>query len=350
MHGERGVRVVEADDEPEAERVGAHRVGERPAELAVARLRLERPADRVDDALERARDAPDLLDAERVDLRVLGLQAEVLDGGAREHALHAVGQHGRVRGQLGAGLERRQLLALPAAALVAGADAAHGAVRDEQPLGVGLGQHHHAELLGALGHEAREPREREHVVALVVHRRRHDRQPRRARAREQVDGLVLDRAVARHLLERGAREQLEQRRRLHDGARELMRADRPALVDERDRHLAERLRDGRVVLEQLRQPDRAGQPGRPAADDRDADLELLVGRRLGRGDDLGRRERRGVRSGRDRHAAIVLGRIGGARARPSGTRRVCHCGQSRARPAERQVALAACATWPSRRV
>ena len=123
---------------------------------------------------------------------------------------------------------------------------------------------------------------------------------------------MLDRAVARHLRERRAREQLEQRRRLHDGARELVRADRAALVDERDRRLAEPLRDRRVGLEQLRQPDRAGQPGRPAADDRDADLELLVGGRLGRGDDLGRRERRRVRSGRDRHAAIVLRtRLGG---------------------------------------
>ena len=59
--------------------------------------------------------------------------------------------------------------------------------------------------------------------------------------------------------------------------------------------------------------DRAGQPGRPAADDRDADLELLVGRRLGRGDDLGRRERRRVRSGGGRHAAIVLRRLGRGR-------------------------------------
>ena len=107
VHRERGVGVVEADDESEAERVGPHRVGERAAELAVARLRLERPADRVHDALQRALDAPHLLDAQRVDLGVLGLQAEVLDRGAGEHALDAVGQHRRVRGQLGAGLERR---------------------------------------------------------------------------------------------------------------------------------------------------------------------------------------------------------------------------------------------------
>ena len=119
-----------------------------------------------------------------------------------------------------------QLLALAPAALVAGADAAHRAVGHEHALGVGLGQHHDAELFGALRHEAREARQREHVVALVVHGRGHDREPRRARAREQVHGLALDRAVARHLLQRHAGEQLQQRRGLHDGARELMRPDR----------------------------------------------------------------------------------------------------------------------------
>ncbi len=92
-----------------------------------------------------------------------------------------------------------------------------------------------------------------------------------------------------------------------------------------------RLGERRVALQQLRQPDRAGEPGGPAADDRDADLELLVGRRLGRGDDLGRRERRRVRSGRDRHAAIVLRRSRGAR---------------RVRTETCQVTLAASATWP----
>ena len=76
-----------------------------------------------------------------------------------------------------------------------------------------------------------------------------------------------------------------------------MRPDRPSLVDERDQRLAEPLRDRGVALDQLREPDCTGKPGRPAADDRDADLELLVGRRLRSGDDLGRRERRRVRSG-----------------------------------------------------
>ena len=68
-----------------------------------------------------------------------------------------------------------------------------------------------------------------------------------------------------------------------------MRAGHLALLDHGHRHLAELLGQLRVVLEQLQQPDGAGEPRLPAADDRDADLDPLVlgvGRRT---DELGRR-------------------------------------------------------------
>ena len=55
-----------------------------------------------------------------------------------------------------------------------------------------------------------------------------------------------------------------------------MRAGDLALLDHRHRHLAELLGQLGLVLEQLHQLDRAGEPGRAAADDRDADLDPLV--------------------------------------------------------------------------
>ena len=67
-------------------------------------------------------------------------------------------------------------------------------------------------------------------------------------------------------------------------AGELVGAAHLALLDHRDRHVAERLEQLRLVLEQLQQPHRAGQAGGAAADDRDADLDPLVlgvGRRPG---------------------------------------------------------------------
>ena len=52
-----------------------------------------------------------------------------------------------------------------------------------------------------------------------------------------------------------------------------MRAGLLALLEHRDRHVAEPLGELRRVLEQLAEPDRAGEPGRPGADDQDADLD-----------------------------------------------------------------------------
>ena len=62
-----------------------------------------------------------------------------------------------------------------------------------------------------------------------------------------------------------------------------MRAGHLALVEHRHRHLAELLGGGRVGLEQLAHADRAGQAGRTAADEQDADVDALVlgGLRLG---------------------------------------------------------------------
>ncbi len=53
-----------------------------------------------------------------------------------------------------------------------------------------------------------------------------------------------------------------------------------------DRDLAERLGELGLVLEELHHPDRAGEPRRAAADDRDADLDPLVLGIRGRPDEL----------------------------------------------------------------
>ena len=63
------------------------------------------------------------------------------------------------------GLEARQLLALAAATLVAGAHADGGAVLDEQPRRRRLGEHHRAEPLGPLRERAPELRQRDDDVA-----------------------------------------------------------------------------------------------------------------------------------------------------------------------------------------
>ena len=103
--------VVEPDHEAHRDPVLAHRVDERPAELAVLLRELERPAHRVDHAVERLLDLPDLLHPELPLLRILGADLEVADRRAGEVPGRALGEHGGLRDQVGARLEVRQLLA-----------------------------------------------------------------------------------------------------------------------------------------------------------------------------------------------------------------------------------------------
>ena len=189
VHRERRVAVVEPDDEADRDHVLAHRVDERAAELAELLAGAQRPAHRVDDAVERLRDLPDLLHRELPDLRLLAAEGEAVDRDAGEVALRPLREHRDLGDEVGAGLEVAQLAALAVAALVAGADAEHAPVRDEELLRRGLGQDHRAALLRLLGEEAAELGEREDPVAVVAHRRRRrDRQ--RGAAGEDVDRLT----------------------------------------------------------------------------------------------------------------------------------------------------------------
>ena len=136
-----------------------------------------------------------------------------------------------------------ELLAVAAAALVAGADAdARGRPSTSSFSADGLGQDRRARLLGLLGEPAAELRERGDVVAVVLHRRRR-RDPQRAlRASGSRRASCVDLAVERHVLDPlAAAEEPAQRARVDDGAGEQVRAGLLALLEHGDRHLAEPL-------------------------------------------------------------------------------------------------------------
>ena len=57
-----------------------------------------------------------------------------------------------------------------------------------------------------------------------------------------------------------------------------MRAGLLSFLEHGDRHVAEPLRNLRLLLEQLPEPDRAREAGGAGADDQDADLDPLVRR------------------------------------------------------------------------
>ena len=171
-------------------------------------------------------------------------------------------------------------------ALVAGAHADHRLAAHQQLLRVGLGQHHHAHLLGPLGEVPAQLAQGEDEVALVVEgRRRGD--PHLPALAHDVDRLLAHLAVAAG--ERSdllARQQVAERGRVDDGAGQQVRADHPALVEHGDRRVAELLGGRRVGLQQLRQPQRSGQAGGAAADEADADVDPLVLLGLGGLDEL----------------------------------------------------------------
>ena len=122
--------------------------------------------------------------------------------------------------------------------------------------------------------------------------------------REVVDALGVDAREERHVVRRPPpREQPPQRDRVDDRAREQVRAGPRALVEHRDRHLAEPLGEPRRLLEQLAEADRAREARRPGADDEDADVDPLLGRSGGLGDRVRRAQRRRV-VGRPRHQLL----------------------------------------------
>ena len=207
-------------------------------------------------------------------------------------SLCPLGEHRDLRDQIGPGLEVRERLTVAPPALVTGPDAARPAVRDEELLRRRLRQEHRTRLLRLFGEPAAEPRKRRDVVAVVLHGRWR-RNAQRVLLRQEVDGLVLDRSVERHLVDALASfEEATERARIDDGAREKMRARLLAFLQHRNRNLAQPIADLRGVLQQLAETDGASEPRRPRADDQDADLDPLV-RRVARRSDVVRSSKRG---------------------------------------------------------
>ncbi len=240
--------------------------------------------------------------------------------GAGQMTLRPLGEHGHARGDVRARLVVSERLAVAAEPLVARADAEHAAVGDEQLLRGGLGQDRRPELLRLLGEEAAELRDRDDEVAVVPHRRRGG-DPQGALRGQEVDALVRDLAVARQLRDpQPVLEEAPQRQRVDDRAGEQVRARTGALLEDRDRHVAEPLGRLGMLREQLSEADRAREPGGAGADDQQADLDPLVGRVRRRRERLLRAPRRRVVGGPDAHYPPALGAGG----RPSGVlRRAC---------------------------
>ena len=130
----------------------------------------------------------------------------------------------------------------------------------------------HAHVLGLLAEPAAEVAETDRMIAVVVRRGRHEE--RRDLHPIRVVGEIVDLVLGDRIVEWGPelspiREQLVQGARLDDGARENVRADLGAFLDEAHRELL----TGR--LGDLHQSACRRQSGRASADDDDVEFHGL---------------------------------------------------------------------------
>ena len=218
----------------------------------------------------------------------------------------ALGEDGRLRGDVRARLEVRKRLVVLAAALVTRAHAAHDPFLDEELGRGGLGEDVCARLLRPLAEKATKLGDRDHVVAVVAEVRGHRLQGEGLLRGEQVDRVLLHLPENRPLRLGEVREELLHRGRAHVRPREQMRTRCLALLDHGDRDLAKLLGELGLVLEQLHDLDCAGEPGRAAADDRHADLDPLLFGVGGLADELLRRLERRRILGRGDHLGALL--------------------------------------------
>ena len=170
---------------------------------------------------------PDLLHPELPGLRVGAVHVEVVVGGVGEVADRALGEHGRLGDDVGAGLEVAELLAVLAAAAVAGAHAADDPVLDQQLGRGGLGEDVDARLFGFLGEEAAQFRDRHRVGALFAEVGRRRLQRERFLRGEEVGRVLGDLLVDRRPVGRvEVREEPGHRRGVDVGAGEQVGARR----------------------------------------------------------------------------------------------------------------------------
>ncbi len=268
---EQRVLVVEADHEANGEPALGHRVQPAAAELLVAQW----VAERVDDGARRQpilRNVPELLDAEGK-LRRLGFAAQLqgLHQLLGQVAADAIRENRHLGVDVGAELDGALGLAVLADAAVARAHANHPGAVVEHVL---AGKAH--EQVDAFGLDLprqplRELVERDDVVAVILERRRRDRQPQLLPGRQEVDVVLVHFRRQRRALGLEIRDEVAQRGRVEQGARELMPAGVAGLFDHRDRQ-----RLPALLLVQLREAQGRGQAGRPAPDNQDVYFEGLA--------------------------------------------------------------------------
>jgi hypothetical protein len=225
-------------------------------------------------------DAPDLLDARLIGLRVDSLEVEALDQLLGERAAHAFPEHGDLGEDVHAGLEGSLRLALLVHAHVAGAHADDAAALDEDLVARKTRIDLHAGRLGALRQPLCHLAERHDVVALLLEIGRHDGCGDPALRVEEPEGRVVAHVLGGKTLLVEVGDQLADRLRIHHAAREHVVAHVGALLEHQHRGGLERISAALlgfavVRLDAVHQVDCGCQRGRAGSHVEDVDLHAL---------------------------------------------------------------------------
>ena len=265
MDVQRAVQVVQADHETERDEVRRQRVHEAAAE-GIAR---QRPPQRVDDRVERLPRLPQLLDAEREELRILARHTLPRAPRLGQEASCPFRQHRHLGGEVVRGeiVAERAALAIEAARRRAhphDAAAVHEQARRRE-----AGEHVHAQRLGLLAQPADDLAQRGDVVAAVAHRGGSRKAPS-AVSRQQIHGLPANRRAEWEVRIGQLGEQLAEWAWIDHRAREAMLAERRGFFQHADVEL------GAVPPGETRQLDRGRQPGGPGSDDQHVQLHPIA--------------------------------------------------------------------------
>jgi hypothetical protein len=267
------VRVVQSDDKAERDLV-LRRVVEERAAVGVA---VERPAGGVHHQARlmlRRGDFPQFFQTDAVTLRVpAGVERVARNDLLAEVAAGAFGEDGVARVQLHAELKAVVRLAVLADAHVAGGHALHRAVRVVKHFGSGkTGEDVDTEAFRLLRHPAHDAPQADDVVAVVLEAVGEDEFWGRSRSgfAQEQELVRSDFLVQRRAEFAPVREQLGNRLRVHDRARQDVRARLGPLLENDDRDLLA-LQSGELL-----EADRAREAGRPRADDHDVVFHRLA--------------------------------------------------------------------------
>ncbi len=304
---ETSVAVVETEDHADRDQVVAHRVDERSAELAVLRLRAQRPPHRVDHPVERPRDLPHFLHAELPHLRRgIAAQPEVIERDAGDVPIRALREHGHPGNEVTARLEVGQLLVLQARPLSPVRTPTTPPPSTRRSTAEVSGRNI-APSASARSASQRPSCERETTTLPWLRIGGGVGIGRPAVAGQDVHLLVVDLAVGGHAVEAAVTvEETLQRAGADHRAGQEVRPGLLAFLDDRERDVAESLGDLLVLLEQLPEADRAGEAGGSGAHHEHAHLDALVERVARRDDELVAVERGGEIGG-TRHRPRVCG-------------------------------------------